>query len=1122
MKLFFKPCYLNKIYKVMRLSFIFIFVILVQAAATSYAQSINLDVSNMEIRQVIKNIEQQSDYRFFYTDGLSDLSRKVNMKITDKNIDQVLLALFDNTQLGYQLVDNKLIMLAPKGILQQIVITGVVTDAAGEPLPGVSVMIKGTTQGTATDVNGAYSLPVRDENATLVFSYIGYVMQEIIAGNRRTINVTLVDDTRQIDEVVVVGYGMQKKVNLTGAVSTVDIGKMTESRPITNLSAGLSGLAAGVSITQNKGGRPGSDGAVIRVRGQGTLNNSDPLVIIDGVQSDMSYINPQDVESITVLKDAASSAIYGSRAANGVILINTKKGKEGTTHISYNGYMSAETLANRVNMVSNYADYMTLVNEAITNSNPKAPKPYSQGKIDEWRNAGNSDPLKYPNTDWQDEIYKLGWMQNHTLSIHGGTPKTRYFISGNYLKNPGIMENTGYDRMSARVNMDVDVMPWFKLGVNSFGSKGVSDVGELSELGRHTTPGIVFRAPDGRYGGINNTEDDINAGNNNPLRTLNGKKGNLTAHKLFARFFGQLNPLKGLTIDGSFTYDLVDNYKYVQPVFIDTWNFYTNTIQQNGTGRTSVTNRNEKYIKQQMDGLIRYETNVSSLNIQAMAGASQEAYRFEWFEASKLDLVAPELTVLNAATANATATGNYTNWAMRSYFGRLNLNWADKYLFEANMRMDYSSRFASGKTRRGIFPSFSAGWRINEEDFMRDISGVSNLKLRASYGGLGNNRLGADSDKDGNYSYMALYAASNYVLNGSPQIGFAQTKLSNAAVTWETTYVSNIGVDFGLLKHKLNGSLDYFVKNTKNILIDLPAPLVHGAASIPKMNVGEVRNAGVELVLQWEDKIGEVGYFIGGNFSHIKNKVTKFKGLESSISGTNMILEGEPINIQYVMKVDRIVQTNEDLALVQAMVDKNPTAFKNFPRPQLGDFLYADTDGDGILTNDDRIKVGNGTNPTVLYGFNWGLNWKGFDVSCLMQGVSGLRVYWDGEDAPYFRPTTRAGTQINKTIADGRWYKGRPTKAIYPRLIDYSDNRNDVASDFWIEDKSYFRVKNIQLGYTVPNRISRKALLQTLRFYASIDNALTITNYRGLDPEEDGVSRYPTFRMTTFGVNLTF
>ena len=1000
---------------------------------------------------------------------------------------------------------------------KKVTITGIVKDALG-PVVGANVVEKGTTNGTVTDMEGHFSLQV-SSNAVLVVSYIGYIDQAIPVNGKTSFTVLLKEDSQALDEVVVVGYGTQKKVNMTGAVTSVDMSKMVDSRPITSLSAGLAGMAPGVSVTAGNGGRPGNDGATIRVRGQGTLNNSDPLVVIDGVPGSMNDINPQDVENISVLKDAASSAIYGSRAANGVILITTRKGKSGEAKISYNGYVTMQKVAHKMDLVTNYADYMELYNEGEMNSN--MPAIFSQEKIDEWRTAGDSDPVKYPNSDWQDAAFKTGWMQNHTVNITGGSDKIHYFVSGNFLDNPGIMENSGYRRYSARVNLDAEVKEWFTIGVNAYGYNGKEDLGlrETEEQNnlfythmQATTPGMCFQAPDGRYGGVNNPEDDPQCGTNNILKKLNSVKGNRTTNKMVTRFYAQLRPFKGLTVEGSYTYDFQNRFRYQQPVFHDLWNLYNNTIQTAGTGKTKVINHDEKWVRNHMDGLVRYETDVDRLNIQATIGGSQEAFRYSWFQASKEDLIAPEMTELNAATANATATGTYSNWSMHSFFGRINLNWDEKYLFEANLRMDKSSRFAAGKNRRGFFPSFSAGWRMNQEEFMKDISWIDQLKIRASYGSLGNNEVG-------NYDYQMFYQASNYTLGNVVQIGMAQRALSNAGLTWETTYLTNFGVDFGLFS-KLNGSIDAFIKNTEGILIDLPAPLVHGNATVPKSNAAEVRNRGVELNLNWNDRIGEVNYFVGGNVSYVTNEVTKFKGKEPALNGTNMIVEGEPINIQYVLAVDRIVQTEKDLAIVEAMEQKNPDAFAKYKKPELGDFLYKDTNGDGCITDDDKIKVGNGTNPTVTFGFNFGASWKGFDFACILQGATGLKSYWNGQDGASFWPLVRRGNQINKTIADGRWYPGR-TDATYPRLLDYSDGRNAVASDFWVQDKSYLRVKNVQLGYTVPKYLSQKLMIENLRLYVSIDNALTFTGYEGLDPEVSG-SKYPTMRLTTFGLNLSF
>jgi TonB-linked SusC/RagA family outer membrane protein len=448
-------------------------------------------------------------------------------------------------------------------------ITGRVTDDTGETVIGANVVEKGTMNGAITDEDGRFSLTV-SEDAVIQISFVGYVRQEITVGAQTDLQITLLEDAEALEEVVVVGYGTQKKVNLTGSVSSVDMNKMLEGRAVTSISAGLAGMAPGVFVTQGAGGRPGHDGATIRVRGQGSLNNSDPLIVIDGAAGNMNDVDPQDVESISILKDAASSSIYGSRAANGVILITTRKGAQGTSKITYNGYLSSQSVARKLDIVSNYADYMELFNEACANSRLQ-PK-FSREKIDEWRKAGNSDPLKYPNQDWQDAVFHSGLLQSHALSVSGGTDKVRYYMSGNVMDNPGIMDNSGYHRISARSNLDATVKPWFTAGISAYGYNGKADLGLDEEQRfpflRGTTPGMVFRAPDGRYGGMNNPEDDPQSANNNILKGLNSMKGNRTTNKIVSRFYGTLKPLEGLSIEGSYTYDFQNTYHYGQPVFI--------------------------------------------------------------------------------------------------------------------------------------------------------------------------------------------------------------------------------------------------------------------------------------------------------------------------------------------------------------------------------------------------------------------------------------------------------------------------------------------------------------------------------------------------------------------------
>ena len=1108
----------QKIFTIMKLSTLFLLIATLQIMATGYAQtvSLNLNMDHTPVRELLKEIERQTELSFIFSDDISSLNNEVSITVHNRNIKDVLAQLFKDTDLDYHILNEKLIVIAPKNALQGITITGTVTDVDGIPLPGASIAIKGTTQGTIADANGVFTLQVPNENVTLTFVYTGFTSQEVIVGNRRTINITLIEDTQMLEEVVVVGYGTQKKVNMTGAVSTVNVAQL-EDRPLTNLASALAGVSPGLVVTQTAGARPGYEDATIRIRGQGTLNNSNPLIVIDGVISSLSNINPQDVEAISILKDASSAAIYGSRAANGVILITTRQGKSGTAKLTYQGSITAHVPIGKYPLVSNYAEFMELQNEAKVNVGLMPS--FSQEKINEWRAAGNSDPIKYPNTDWQDAFYRTGWVQDHTLSASGGTDKIRFFLSGNILDNPGIIEHAEFKRYSFRANIDAALKPWLTVGVNLFGyasranTSTVSVVEDFNVWG--TVPGQVLKHPDGRLGAPNNPEDEPMSANRNPFRCMNYYKLDqpILQNKFVPRFYGIIKPLKGLSIEASYTYDYWQYEENRHLKDTDLWNFYTNTIARSGTVRTYIDLQTRKTIQNQMDAMVRYTADFNKLNIGVLLGANQEQYHYRWERYRKYDFLDPSLVVFDAAPNQPSVTGNLTHWAMQSYFGRLNLNWDEKYLFEANFRRDGSSRF-SPDNRWGFFPSFSAGWRLSEESFLKDVSWLNALKLRLSYGSLGNNATSTD------YMYQAVYSAANYVLNGAVEGGFAQTTLSDPNITWETTKVTNLGVDFGILNNRLNGSFELFNKDTEGILISLPAPLVHGTSTVPNQNAAKVNNKGFELNMEWGDRVGEVSYFLGGNFSFVKNEVTKFRGDVSAISGTNMLLEGQPYYIQYVLQVDRIVQTDEDMAFVQSLVDKNPQYFASYQRPEKGDFLYKDTNGDGSLTPDDRIMTGWGFNPQISYGISLGASWKGLDFTALLQGVARWKGFYQDNG---FRFTTTHGYGIRKDIADGRWVEGR-TDAKYPRLLEQTNTKNNQASDAFIFNKSFLRVKNIQLGYTLPQNISRVAYMDNVRLYISIDNAYTFMSkdFPGLDPELNAGLNYPTITYYSFGLNLTF
>lgn len=1035
------------------------------------------------------------------------------------------------TETGHESASPHMDIVA--SIMQQKTIKGRVLDALGEPIIGANVIVKGTVNGVITDVDGNFTLDNVSVGNTLQVSYIGYITQEMkVTGSSVDLKITLKEDAQALDEVVVVGYGSEKKVNLTGSVNNINMADLTESRPITDVSQGLAGMAAGVQVTSSSN-KPGDNTASIMIRGQGTLNNSAPLVIIDGVEGSLNSVQPQDIENLSVLKDAASAAIYGSRAANGVILITTRTGKQGKAKVEYNGYLSWESVGKTFDLVSNYADYMELINEGLGNSN--LPTTYSTKTIDLWRSNAGKDPLKYPNTNLMDAMFQTSLSQNHTVSISGGSEKIRFFTSFGFLDNPGVMENSGFKKSQARVNLDMDVTSWLKLGTNINGyvsntEPGTDKMEDIFKYASATSPGMAFRAPDGRFGATNNGEDDPQNAANNPLYRLYKTDGENQDRYVKARFYGTLTPVKGLTLTGSFNYMFRNKTSDSKPIFLEQWNFLNETITSTGVGKTSFMDSDYKWNNYLMDATANYQNKVSKLEYSVMAGASQEMFRYKWFKTTKQDLIDPGLGSLNGAVGAAESSGNRVEWAMRSYFGRIKLNWDNKYLVEANLRADGSSRFLKDN-RWGYFPSASAAWRVSEEPFIKDFAEkitLSNLKLRASYGMLGNNALrGKNSDIEGNYDAQALYGASNYVLNGNVATGLAMLAIPNGNLTWEKTKIFNAGVDFSFLSNRLTGTLEYFNKKTEDILIDLPAPLVNGNASIPRQNAGIVVNKGVEISLGWQDRIRDFSYYVNGNVTFIKNKVTKFKGNESAITNANMIKEGYAINVQYGYVVDRIVQTEQDLAYVKQLIDNTPIdpatgkPKKTFPSntPGLGDLLYKDMNNDGVINDDDRRVIGNGATPKSTFGLNLGGAYKGFDFSVLLQGVVGVETYWLDN---YFRPSVRHSYQLNKKIADGRWHEGiTPGAARYPRLLEFNDNRNTLISDFWIQNRSFLKIKNIQLGYSFTKATFPSLPVERIRIYGSLENFFTFTKYDGLDPEVDGVD-YPAMKQAVIGINLSF
>ncbi len=1011
---------------------------------------------------------------------------------------------------------------------QTVVIAGTVVDEAGEPVIGANISIGKNPEIIAvSDTNGFFSLKKIHGDETIKVAFLGYEPETVrLTKGKQTYRIVMKTDASQLDEVVVVGYATQKKADLTGAVSSISSRALSD-RPLTNATNALAGLASGLTVTNSGGNTPGYESQSILVRGQGTLNNSAPLVVIDGMTGiALSDINPQDIESISVLKDAASSAIYGSRAANGVILVTTRQGAERAPRITYSGNVSFETVAKRLNLVTDYADFMEIQNAGLI-ANGQAPR-FSQGKIDEWRNDAGRNPTVYPNTDWQDHIYRNpSVVQNHNLSVTGGSKRVRYNLTFGYINNPGMIYYTDYERYQLRSNLDVNIKPWLSVGANIFGyidknnpsSENAAAGGDVifGSGAFNTVPGMTLYDPaTGLYGGIQNPEEE-NVSNFNPYRRQwfykpeYPTKTKRSVVKLNAR----LTPLKGLTIQGSFAYNYWERNIEHHLTDRDLYRFTLDgpVLIREGTVRTYIRRYNYKNTYRSSEITAKYDFDISRLRTSVFAGMSQEYNKYDTDYYIKYDLVDPSLGAINAGMTNGSITGNYNEWAMRSYFGRINLNWDDRYLIEANLRADGSSKFAPGK-RWGYFPSVSAAWRISQEKFMAASSSwLNQLKLRASYGSLGNNATTSY------YMYQSLFATANYILNGNIAGGLAQTVLANPELTWEKTYMTNIGLDFAMFNSRFSGTIDIYNKNTKGILISLPAPLEHGTSTVPNQNAGEVNNKGFEFDLRWNDRIGKVSYNVGVNMGFVNNKVTRFQGDVSSINGVYKTQEGKPINQLYVITVDRIVRDQSDLDYVQSLVDRNPDYFATYQRPELGDFLYRDANGDGKLDTNDRVEIGHGNVPRITYGANLGASWNNFDFSVLFQGVADYKVYYNNQA---FRFVTVMGQSLIKDITDNSWTPENPYNSKYPLLRNNANGKNNIASDAFVHNAAYFRCKNIQLGYTIPRDVTRKFFVENLKVYASIDNLFTITDFPGLDPEVGANVGYPSVRQYSIGLNISF
>lgn len=1097
-------------------------------SASTYATEhmLSLNLKNATIREVIETIKSQSEFSFSLDVKDLNLDEKVSVSLDNKTINEVLAVLFNGRNVRYEINDRHVVItragqVGPASVMQQTKqITGRVLDANNEPVIGANVVVEGTTIGTVTDVDGNFMLDV-PAGATLKISYIGYIEQSIPVGNKSVVSVVLKEDSQALDEVVVVGFGTQKKLNLTGAVTAVT-GEDMAKRPVTNTATMLQGQVPGLRVNQGLG-TPGDESASFRVRGQGTFSSagSDPLILINGVPGSITNLDPSVIESVSVLKDAASAAIYGARAANGVILVTTKQGADlgdGKAHISYHGNVGLYNPTRMYDLVTNSVEYMELYNLAQKNSGTG--KAYTQEQIDAYRNGGGSD--QYPNFDWLDYMFRTAVVQNHNLSVAGNSGKTTYNVALNFVNQPGTLKGFEYQKYNATVDLTSQITDFIKIGTYTsmmYGDRTQPRQGQddvlLSTMSQAPTY-MPWLPDDGsgvrRWTGSAYPHEDHNK--NMPAIIASNTSKKFQNFDINAQLWVEVNLAKGLTWHTKGAVRLQSNKSKEwggsdEPVY----NYHTGEKSGNlDKGSNGLTVEDQRRFYQNLYTYLKYDYSTPNRNhnFNIMLGYNQESEKYETLKAYRKEF-AFDLPVINAGSnANWSNAGAQEEWAIQSVFGRLNYNFKERYLFEANMRYDGTSRISS-ENRWGIFPSFSAGWRITEEDFIKDLNlnWLNNAKLRASWGQLGNQNIGL-------YPYQAMIeGVSNYPFDKKTEtVGYQQKAYANRDIKWETTTITDVGVDLQVF-NGLSMTFDWYKKTTSDILRSSQVSYLLGL-SAPTVNNGEVENKGFEIAFNYNNMISEgvfkgLQYNAGVYFDRSRNKLTQFGAEE--IDGYKLRREGLPYNEYYMLECIGIFATEDE-------VKNSPKQFNDNTLP--GDLKYKDQNNDGVIDNDDRVPM-SGRFPGFEYSVNLGASWKGFDLSLLGQGVSGKKWYTNEWGMQPFRQ----GSAPTREYIEGMWTEENPYNAEHPRL--YNDNlggnKNTRSNSYFLQNASYFRLKNLTFGYTLPKSVTDKVKMSRVRVYFSGDNLLTFTKYYGLDPErnDDGrAAQYPQNRICSFGLNVEF
>lgn len=1102
------------LFRKMKLILLFVAISFFQLSAVeSYAQNakINLSLSDVTLEEAIKTIEANTQFVFFFSNSAVDMTKHVDLNVKNGNIKEVLNQILSSYK--YRIEDNKIVLLGE--VQQDGKIWGVVSDAFG-PIAGANVVVKGTTNGTITDMDGRFSLDA-PKGAKLQISYIGYITKELTVDTKTDYVIELVEDSQALEEVVVVGYGTEKKVNVIGSIAQIGSEKL-ENRSTPQLSNVLTGQMTGVTVIQ-RSGRPGNSGGEIRVRGVGSFggesNKSDALVLIDGIPGKLNDVSSEDVESISVLKDASTAAIYGSRAANGVILVTTKTGKEGKVSVGYNGYVGFNTPTALPEFVDTW-QYATLYNEAVGR------EAYTQEEIQKFRDG--SDPDHYANARYLDEVFsRKGLQTGHDVTINGGNAENKYMVSFGYLKQNGIVEKNDYQRYNARVNLINEILPGLKLTSRLSGVYG-NRKEPMAPGGDDADNMLVLIQKALRFPGL--TPTILSDGSFGAGRELHGTPAGWIKSDSFyenpefslnANVRLDYNPVKDLLLSaiGAYTYTNGEERTY------------RSTMKLSGDrvlGPSELKHKMGKTIYKTFQATAEYNKTIGEHTFGILAGYSWEQEDYRYVQGSRDKFPGNDLPYLNAGSPdNQKSEGTGNAWAIQSGFGRLRYNFNERYLFESTVRYDGSSRFPQSK-KFGFFPSVAAGWRLSEENFFKEnesLGFISNLKLKVSWGRLGNQNIG-------NYPYQSVYElGQNYPFGDTYTQGAAVTTAVDPTIKWEETETIDGGLEAVFWNGLLSVNASYFNRRTYDILYK-PSGSVSTilGQKISEMNTGELKNFGWEFEVGHRNKIGDVSYNVNANLSIIKNKLTTLgvgnvEQLNGMVGNGSDLFIGYPIQMYYGYVSDGVFLDEND---IKSWYDQS----KVTPNPQPGDIRYKDISGpDGVPDgkidpNYDRVYLGSRI-PKFTFGLNLGVEYKGLDLSVLLQGVAGVTGMLDGFAGWAFR----GDGNIQKWQAEGRFDPANPTRyPAYPRLEDLSNSTtpNIVTSDFWTQDASYIRLKNIQLGYTFPKKMLQAAKISNLRVYVQAENPLCWNKYKpGWDPEiNTSGNYYPILATYTFGVNFKF